>query len=233
MIDCVSVSNMRQSDAYTIQNYVSGLELMYRAALGVYKAANWQGRTAIVVGSGNNGGDGFALACILKENRYDCTVFVVSSNLSSDSAYYAQKAEDEGIHISLFSKGCLSGYDIVVDCLLGTGFQGDLREPYRTAVAAINESDAYVISVDINSGMNGDTGDAEQAVFSDLTVTIGYVKTGLIAKNAGRYIKRLVCTDIGIVLTREEYKIYGTDEPAVMGALPCPEWLDMHVQKAY
>ena len=233
MIDCVSVSNMRQSDAYTIKNYVSGLELMYRAALGVYKAASWQGRTAIVVGTGNNGGDGFALACILKENGYDCTVFAVSENLSCDSAYYAQKAEKEGIHISPFSEGCLSGYDIVVDCLLGTGFQGDLREPYRTAVAAINESDAYVISVDINSGMNGDTGDAEQAVFSDLTVTIGYVKTGLIAENAGRYIKRLVCTDIGIVLTREEYKIYGTDESAVMGTLPCPEWLDMYIQKAY
>lgn len=233
MIDCVSVSNMRQSDAYTIKNYVSGLELMYRAALGVYKAASWQGKTAIVVGSGNNGGDGFALACILKENGYDCTVFAVSENLSCDSAYYAQKAEKVGIHISPFSEGCLSGYDIVVDCLLGTGFQGDLREPYRTAVAAINESDAYVVSVDINSGMNGDTGDAEQAVFSDLTVTIGYVKTGLIAENAGRYIKRLVCTDIGIVLTREEYKIYGTDEPAVMGTLPCPEWLDMHIQKAY
>ena len=111
----------------------------------------------------------------------------------------------------------------------------DKKDPLLSSrlIEEINNSSAYVVSVDINSGMNGDTGDAEQAVFSDLTVTIGYVKTGLIAENAGRYIKRLVCTDIGIVLTREEYKIYGTDEPAVMGTLPCPEWLDMHIQKAY
>ena len=56
---------MRLSDAYTIANLVPSLELMYRAAYGVFKAADWHGQTAIVVGSGNNGGDGFALACIL------------------------------------------------------------------------------------------------------------------------------------------------------------------------
>ena len=65
MIPCISVENMRLSDAYTIENLVPSLELMYRAAYGVYKAVNWSGKTAIVVGSGNNGGDGFALAWIL------------------------------------------------------------------------------------------------------------------------------------------------------------------------
>ena len=69
MIDCISVENMRQSDAYTIAHLVPGLELMRRAALGVFQAAKWQNHTAILAGSGNNGGDGFALACILKEHR--------------------------------------------------------------------------------------------------------------------------------------------------------------------
>ena len=62
MISCISVENMRCSDAHTIATLVPGRELMYRAALGIFKAADWSGRTAIVVGSGNNGGDGFALA---------------------------------------------------------------------------------------------------------------------------------------------------------------------------
>ena len=62
MIPCISVEIMRQSDDYTIANFVPGRELMYRAAYGVFKAHNWSGSTAIVVGSGNNGGDGFALA---------------------------------------------------------------------------------------------------------------------------------------------------------------------------
>ena len=97
MIDCISVENMRQSDAYTIANLVPSLELMYRAAYGVYLAADWMGRTAIVVGSGNNGGDGFALAWILKEKGFDCTVFTVSQRLSADSAYYAEKAVAAGV----------------------------------------------------------------------------------------------------------------------------------------
>ena len=96
MIPCVSIKNMRISDAYTIANLIPGLELMYRAALGVFKAHHWQGSTAIVVGSGNNGGDGFALACILKEKGFDCTVFTVSHRLSDDSAYYAAKAKKGG-----------------------------------------------------------------------------------------------------------------------------------------
>ena len=93
MIPCISVETMRLSDAYTIANFVPGLELMYRAAMGVFKAHHWQGTTAIVVGSGNNGGDGFALAWILKEKGFDCAVFTLSQKLSSDSAYYAEKAK--------------------------------------------------------------------------------------------------------------------------------------------
>lgn len=233
MIDCISVENMRQSDAYTIANLVPSLELMYRAAYGVFKAADWQGNTAILVGSGNNGGDGFALACILNEHGYACTVFTVSQRMSADSAHYAEKATNAGIPIRSFTPDCLNGYQIVVDCLLGTGFQGALRENYRVAIEAINAADAYVISVDINSGMNGDSGEAELAVLSDLTVTIGYVKTGLIAENAGRSMKRLVCTDIGIVLVKEEHKICGTQEELLPGYYRCPDWLDMTIQKSY
>ena len=222
MIDCISVENMRQSDAYTIANLVPSLELMYRAAYGVYLAADWTGRTAIVVGSGNNGGDGFALAWILKEKGFDCTVFTVSQRLSADSAYYAEKAEAAGVAAVLFTEGCLTGFDTVVDCLLGTGFQGSVRDNYRAAIEAINASGAFVISVDINSGMNGDTGGCEIAVQSDLTVTIGFVKHGLVTENAGRYMKRLVCTDIGIVLVQEEKKISAADGT-------CPPWLDLNI----
>ena len=228
MLDCISVENMRLSDAYTIENLVPSLELMYRAAFGVYKAVSWSGRIAIVVGSGNNGGDGFALAWILKQNGHDCTVFRVSQRLSGDSAYYAEKATSAGVPVADFVPGCLKGSDYVVDCLLGTGFSGGVRENYRVAIEEINASDAYVVSVDINSGMNGDTGEGETVVKSNLTVTIGYVKIGLIAENAGKWMDRLVCVDIGIKLVKEEWKICDQSES---GALPCPPWLDMNIIK--
>ena len=220
MLDCISVENMRQSDAYTIANLVPSVELMGRAAYGVFLAAEWSGRTAIVVGSGNNGGDGFALAWILKEKGFDCTVFTLSQRLSADSAHYAALAKEAGVPVEPFTEACLEGFDRVVDCLLGTGFQGAVRENYRQAIQAINASNAQVISVDINSGMNGDTGDCELAVVSDLTVTIGFIKHGLVTPQAGQYMKRLVCVDIGIHLLQEERKLSPDNAPA---------WLDFHV----
>lgn len=220
MIPVISVANMRDSDAHTIADFVPGLELMHRAAMGVFRAVSWKGSAAILVGSGNNGGDGFALACILKDHGYDCTLFTLSQRLSPDSAWYAEKAKAAEIPIIPFKKGCLENFSIVVDCLLGTGFSGPLRDSYREAIREINDSSAFTVSVDINSGMNGDTGEAELAVYSDLTVTIGYVKQGLVAESAGKYIKRLVCADIGIVLLREEGYIDREN---------CPPWLDMAV----
>ena len=226
MLDCISVENMRRSDALTIEKYVPSLDLMHRAAMGVFRTVDWQGRIAIVVGSGNNGGDGFALACILHEHKIDCAIFTVSQRLSADSAYYAAQAANLGVPISPFTPCCLDGVDVIVDCLLGTGFQGALRENYRTAIEEINASDAQVISVDINSGMNGDTGEGELIVRSDLTVTIGFVKNGLVTPNAGNYMKRLVCADIGIRLAKEENKICAANEHHP-NAIPCPPWLDM------
>ena len=232
MLDCISVENMRLSDALTIEKYVPSLELMRRAAEGVFRAARWHGKVAIVVGSGNNGGDGFALACILHRKNIECAVFTVSQRQSADSAHYATRATELGMTIFPFSSGCLDGFDMVVDCLLGTGFQGALRENYRTAIEDINASDAQVISVDINSGMNGDTGEGELIVRSDLTVTIGFVKNGLVTPNAGKCMTRLVCADIGIHLAKEENKICDeTDHHA--NAITRPSWLDMTVIKTF
>ena len=99
-----------------------------------------------------------------------------------------------------------ASYDILVDCMLGTGFSGVPREPAAGMIRRVNEAKragAYVISADINSGMNGDTGEAELAVESDLTVSIGYPTTGLYRGRAGELIGKLVNADIGIELPKE------------------------------
>ena len=206
-LDCISVENMRESDRLTIENYVSGRTLMYRAALGVYKAVDWHGDIAIAVGGGNNGGDGYALACILKRHDRSCRIVKLSDKLTDDSAFYAKEAQSLGVSVERYQPGAFNHTDLIVDCLLGTGFQGSLREPWLSAVNEINSSNAQVVSVDVNSGMNGDTGEAQTAVRSEVTVTIGYVKRGLVTENAALYIKKLIVADIGIVLDREEYKI--------------------------
>ncbi len=68
--------------------------------------------------------------------------------------------------------------------------------------AAGEEHGSFVISVDMNSGMNGDTGEAELAIVSDLTVSVGYLRTGFFAGKASELIRSLVNVDIGIELPK-------------------------------
>lgn len=205
MIPIVSVATMRESDAYTIANLVPSKELMYRAALGVYRAVTWEGSVGILTGSGNNGGDGYALACILADQGVPCQVLRVSEKFSEDGRYYYEKALEQGVPITRFGEGeRLEGFAILVDCMLGTGFAGTPRGLFRQAIEAINASSAYVVSVDINSGMNGDTGEGELVVRADRTVTIGFLKTGFFRGDSGRSIAALTVVDIGIQLLRAD-----------------------------
>ena len=230
MIDCISVENMRESDRYTIENKVPGLQLMWRAALGIYRAVQWKGKIAVLAGSGNNGGDGYALACILKECGFDCQVYYLGSRRTADAAYYAEKASAVGVSIEPFVPGThlLDNAEMIVDCLLGTGFAGEVRTDYKAAIGEINKSDTFVVSADINSGMNGDTGEAVTAVRSDVTVAIGYVKNGMMNPTAAEYMKRLVCVDIGIELVKEENKIC-FEEEWTEGCYKWPAYLEKHV----
>ena len=82
MKDVITVATMRESDAHTIALYVPSRELMYRAAMGVYQAVNWQGKkVAIFTGSGNNGGDGYALAGILADHSVPCCLYKSRSTI--------------------------------------------------------------------------------------------------------------------------------------------------------
>ena len=209
-IQVVSTENMRQSDAHTIEHHTSSAELMRRAAQGIFDAAQFTGKVAIVCGKGNNGGDGYALACILCSKGLTPTIFRATDGFSPDGLYYYNTALSLGAEEgSLSVPSPFAGYDIVVDCLLGTGFSGTPHGGIREAIELINGCSSFVISADINSGINGDTGVAEIAVSSDLTVSIGAYKTGMFLNAAPYYIDKLMNADIGIHLLKEEYRLVG------------------------
>lgn len=206
--EVVSVENMRKSDAKTIAEHTTSAELMYRAAQGIFDAVKFTGKVAIVCGKGNNGGDGYALACILCKNGITPTIVRASDGFSKDGLYYYQTAKSLGVlEETLNNIGNFAGYDIVVDCLLGTGFSGEVSGSIKDAIEQINTSNSFIISADINSGINGDTGIADIAVSSDLTVSIGAYKTGLFLNDAPYFIDAMVNADIGIELISEEYKL--------------------------
>ena len=203
----ISVEEMRKADAATIAGGIAGTELMYRAAYGVFESFDWTDKsTLIFCGSGNNGGDGYALAMILAEHGHDVKIVRLSEKLSEDGAFYYAKCVRAGVPMEMLNEGAEGsdhqGYDVIVDCILGTGFAGVPRGNAKTAIEIINSlrQDSEVISVDINSGMNGDTGEAEIAVISDLTVSIGYLKNGFFKGRADELIADLINVDIGIKL---------------------------------
>lgn len=208
MIDLISVSNMRESDAYTIANEVSDIELMRRAARGLLMSYDYPAEgTAIFTGSGNNGGDGYALAYLLSLEGKKAVIFAVSAAKTSSALYFRDLAEKAGVKINPIDDFKSSDFKVTVDCLLGTGFSGALRQDYARAVDMINNSGCFIISADINSGMNGDSGEYSDCVRSDLTVTIGFLKKGMITPSAQKAIRSLAVADIGIRLLRKEEEI--------------------------
>ena len=84
----LTVEAMRRADADTIAAGAPGRELMARAARGIYAAWPWQGETAILCGSGNNAGDGYALALLLKAAGKACRLLRLSERFSEDGRYY-------------------------------------------------------------------------------------------------------------------------------------------------
>jgi len=206
MKDIVSSSLMRKSDLATIDGGISGRELMRRAALGVFESVDWHGRVGVVCGSGNNGGDGYALAIILKEKGILCDLILTNeSKYSPDGKFYFEKCKNEKIPILPEGKCDFKSYDIIVDCIFGTGFSGPVREKEGCIIDKINGSGAYVVSVDINSGLSSDSGMCGKAVRSNITVSVGSFKSGHFLGMAKDYIGELVNKDIGIGLTDKPY----------------------------
>lgn len=186
MQDILSVELMRDSDSATIKSGVPGKELMWRAALGIYNCVNekvgWKSPVAIICGSGNNAGDGYALALILKEKAIESHIYLTSDRFSEDGKYYYDKCVTEKISASKTEAGVsFESYPIILDCIYGTGFHGEVKEPVKTIIDSINsakEKGAYVVSVDINSGLNGNNGMADCCVKSSLTVSVGSFQPG-------------------------------------------------------
>jgi YjeF N-terminal domain protein len=201
----LSVKEMREADRYTIENHICSKELMYRAGKAVFdNLPEYVKSVAIICGSGNNAGDGYVLAGLLKEHNISCKLFLTEDKFSEDGRYYFDKCTQKSVEYEFITDNSeYTKFDCIVDCIYGTGFRGGVKDSIRVIMENINSSKAYKVSVDINSGMNGDSGEADICIVSDLTISIGYLKYGLVSENAAKNIGKLINVDIGIVLPPE------------------------------
>ena len=206
----LSVKEMRDADAYTIKNFVDSKELMYRAGEAIFYVGDWNigDKVLIAAGSGNNAGDGYVVADLLNIEGIEVEILLIKDKFSEDGKYYFNRCLQKDIKYTVLDenadyntlRGKFDSYDSVLDCIYGTGFTGEVREPVYSLIKALNDSKASIVSADINSGMNGDTGESNICVNSDLTVSIGFLKKGLVSEEGKKHIGKLVNMDIGIVI---------------------------------
>ena len=208
MIRILSVDNMRKSDAAAIAAGTSGRELMFRAGQRIFENVAWKPPVGILCGSGNNAGDGYVIAKLLRDAGIACDLILLSEKFSEDGAYYYNLCREAGIPSLLWNPVIdLTKYKTIADCLFGTGFRGEVRSPAREAIEAVNKSGAYVVAVDINSGLNGDSGMAELCVRSDLTVSVGDFQPGHFLNMAKDVMKEKINCDIGIEPVDRAYSL--------------------------
>ncbi len=197
----VAVSNdlMRRSDGAEIGSGTNSKELMRRAGVAVCESYPWQSGTVIVCGVGNNGGDGYVLALELYRKGISCRLVLLEERFSEDGRYYFEQCAERGIPWEVFSERTdFSGVTAIADCIFGTGFRGSAEGRAAALIQLMNESGKQIVSVDINSGLNGDSGLGTPCVRSALTVAIGAYKYGHFLGNAKDVMRERTCVDIGI-----------------------------------
>ena len=216
---------MRSVDAWAIEEReVPSLDLMERAGEGLARitaAAARHGPVRVLVGKGNNGGDGLVVARLLRRDGYDVDVLAAAplDELRGDAQANLERLP--GAAPEAFEPERLDGSGVVVDALLGTGFEGVPREPLAGAIDAQNALDSPVVACDVPSGVNATTGAVEgRAVRARATATFHAPKVGLCVDPGKEHTGRVEVVDIGIPRGAPEAKRAGLITERVLELYP-------------
>ena len=233
-----SAAQVRALDEFEIRKRrVPGYTLMTRAAEASLKLlrARWPQarRVAVVCGAGNNGGDGYVLARLGQQAGLETLVFAVTppDRLTGDAQRAQQAWVDAGGRAHPFAAEALSGSDVIVDGLLGTGFKPPLRPETLQVIRAINAARRPVLALDIPSGVDADSGAVdEEAVRAEITLSFVGFKSGLFLGAGPEHAGVVLLDDLGVVApAQKEFApvMRRIDEAEIAAALP-PRPRDAH-----
>lgn len=197
------VDQVRDLDQAIIDaDLASASELMQRAAESAFQVieARWPDANQLVIlcGAGNNAGDGYLVAALAKQAGRSVTVYSVADpdRLNEVASSALAKWRDIGDIQLLKADGEvpeLDSFDLIVDAMLGTGVDRDLAGHWIALVEEVNRCAVPVVSLDVPSGLDANTGNAQGiAVIADVTVTFVAKKFGLLTGFAADYVGELV-----------------------------------------
>ncbi len=214
-MELLTAEQIRILDKAAIQDVgIPGLVLMEAAGKGVAEVcadlvAPAGTNIVVLCGRGNNGGDGFVAARRLTDMGASVRIFALTSEekIHGDAAANMAVAKKLGLPIAFVAndqelsalQGPLAAADCIIDALLGTGLNTEVRGLYAQAIAMANEATAAKVAVDIPSGVHADSGAVLGIAFeADATATFGMPKIGLISYPGAEYAGEVFLVDIGI-----------------------------------
>ena len=215
--DLYRAEQVRELDRLAIEYYgISGTSLMATAGQVLFDEIrlSWPRlrQLAVLVGGGNNGGDGYVVARLAKQAGLEVEVYylVEPTHLSGDARHAWEEAEAAGVSMINYDGQRIDGHELIVDALLGTGLKGPVEGVWAEAITAINEAPCPVIAADIPSGLSADSGCVQAcAVQADITVTFIGLKRGLFTADGPDHCGRLVFSDLNVPA-----EVYGHLAPA-------------------
>jgi NAD(P)H-hydrate epimerase len=206
---------MKEADEEAIDGFgIDVLSLMENAGLAVAALARLfldgsivGRRVGVLVGKGNNGGDGLVAARHLHNWGADVRI-MLSDREAIGQVPSRQLAAVEKAGVPLYGAGgSLAGFDLVIDSLLGYNSKGNPREPVRGMILNANISGAPILAVDIPSGLDATAGvPNDPCVIARATLTLGFPKTGFLNPRCRRYVGQLYLGDVSLPL--EIYRKY-------------------------
>jgi hydroxyethylthiazole kinase-like uncharacterized protein yjeF len=223
LIPILSASQVREADRYTIENEpIASIELMERASAAfvkeLTKRLDASHRIIVVVGTGNNGGDGLAIARLLDAKGYRVSAFAVGqlekSSPDFKSNYELIKDKIAWVEDAMDLPDT-HNRDIIVDALFGSGLSRSLGGLYGEVVEVLNKKLGIKVSVDIASGLMVDNVPSEGDIIfePDLTITFQCPKLTFVLPYTAPYVGEFVVVDIGLdlsIFSRETYKFQMT-----------------------
>ena len=213
MTRALSRAEVRAVDQAALDEFgLPGIVLMENAGRGAVDVLLQRlpcSRVVVCVGKGNNGGDGCVMArhLELRNVTVELVLFCDPAALTGDALINYTVAVRSGLPCRRWGFDCtptelarlLAGADWIIDALLGTGAQGEIREPYLSAVAAMNDSGRRIFAVDLPSGMDCDSGRPLGAcVRATATATFVARKLGFDAPGAEQWTGVVDVVDIGV-----------------------------------
>jgi len=210
-----STEQLQELDRIAIEDFkIKSLTLMENAGRSVAKITIetlkeiQKAKVNVICGKGNNGGDGFVCARYLIDKRIKTHIFLIGkiSQLKNDALinFNLMKDAQDIIEISDLSeleraKGILSDCDLLIDAIFGIGLKGDTKEPFKSVIEFLNNTDRPIISVDVPSGLDATTGEQlGKSIRATMTVTFSLVKRGFFINQGPICCGKIIVVDIGI-----------------------------------